>query len=370
MVDCIFVGSGLTNAVIARKKLDQGKKCLVLEKKSYIGGVCHTYKDGNITIHNCGAHIFHTSNEEVWNFCRRFTRFIAFVNSPKAQWRNEFYSLPFNMNTFCQLWSDVHTPEEAKARIESERTHYENPKNLEEQALNLVGRTIYEKLIKCYTEKQWGCPCDKLSPDIIKRIPLRFEFNNNYFNDIYQGIPEFGYTKMIENMFKGAEIKLNTDFLDDKEYWLSQANEVYCSCSIDDYYDFEFGHLGYRSLKFDRKSFCKEDWQGNAVINHNDHSTTYTRTIEHKHFLDERSTNTWVDFEYPENYIHGYNEPLYPLMDENNQKLYKKYLEKHMEVHGQKVIFTGRNGLYKYMDMDDCVEWALNLTKEALCQKI
>ena len=364
MYDCLFVGAGLTNAVIARKKLDQGKTCLVLEKKPYVGGICHTTKKDGITVHDVGAHIFHTSDEEVWNFCRRFTRFIAFVNSPKAQWKDRLYSLPFNMNTFRELWPDVKTPEEAKARIESEREHYENPKNLEEQALNLAGRTIYERLIKCYTEKQWGRSCSDLSPEIIKRIPLRFEFNNNYFNDIYQGIPEFGYTKMIENMFKGAEIKLDVDFLKDRDNWISQAKEVYCSCSIDEFYGFELGRLGYRSLKFVQETYEQEDWQGNAVINHNDHSTSYTRTIEHKHFLDEKSPVTIVDFEYPRIFEFGQNEPLYPLLDKDNQKLYEKYLEKHARSGEKNTIFTGRNGLYRYLDMDDCVKWALDLSRE------
>lgn len=353
--DCLFVGAGLTNAVIANKMAAEGFKCIVVEKRDHIGGNCATYTESGVTVHRYGAHIFHTSNEKVWEFVNRFADFKPFVNSPIAVYRSNEYHLPFNMNTFCEMWPDVKTPEQARAKIESQRPRIENPKNLEEQALVLVGEDIYRRLIKGYTEKQWGKSCAELPPEIIKRLPLRFTWDNNYFNDKYQGIPVGGYSAMIEEMLKGIPVVLNEDYLKNRWLWDRKADKVFYSGAIDEYYDYKFGALEYRSLKFSRYNFPFARFQPNAVYNFTDGETPYTRRIEHKHFLGEDSRNTIVDWEFPAKYEPGKNEPFYPVADEKNSALYRRY----KNITNENTAFVGRLGIFRYMDMDDCVELAL-----------
>lgn len=380
MYDFLLVGAGLTNAVLAwRLKNEFGKRCLVIDKRNEVGGNCATYEEDGILVHKYGPHIFHTSNEEVWKFVNRFAKFNDYINSPLAVYWGKTYHLPFNMNTFHELWPDVKTAEDAQRKIALEKTNYKNPTSLERHALNMVGKTIYETFIKGYTEKQWGRPCSKLPASIIKRIPLRFEYNNNYFNDIYQGIPSEGYTKMVEKMLDGIEVKLGVDFYDDVEGWKSKAKHVFHSGMLDEYYDFKFGKLGYRSLYFHRRTMHTNSYQNVAVINWTERSVDWTRTIEHKKFdRNNKSELTVIDFEHPRDFVYGENEPYYPIPTEENDKVLKKYLNFHAKsekeilsdlspnVTPTFVTFVGRLGTYRYMDMDDCVEWALNFNLEEL----
>ena len=360
--DILLVGAGLFNAVLAHHFIKQGKSVLVLEKRNHVAGNCYTYNEHNIDVHKYGAHIFHTSNEEVWKFVNQFGEFNSFINSPIANYKDEIYNLPFNMNTFNRLYGVI-TPEQAQNKIKEESAQYYvvNPQNLEEQAINLVGKKMYEKLIKHYTEKQWGRKCTELPPEIIKRLPLRFTYDNNYFNDKYQGIPTCGYTKLISRMYMGADVILETDFLKDKEKWESMADKVYYSGCIDEYYDYCYGPLEYRSVRFETEEFDKENYQGNAVVNYTSDEEPYTRIIEHKWFNNRGSDKTIISKEYSSEWKKG-DVPYYPVNNEKNNALYEKY----KAIQNDKVTFVGRLGNYKYYDMDDTIEAAFNTIKEGI----
>ena len=353
--DYLIVGSGLFGATFARLATDAGKKCLVVDRKEHIAGNCYTHDDGGIHIHRYGPHIFHTSNKKVWEFVQRFADFNNFILSPKAWSNGKLYSLPFNMNTFYEMWG-TYRPEDAKRKID-EQTYMGPVRNLEEQALFLVGTDIYETLIKQYTEKQWGRPARKLPSFIIRRLPLRFTYDNNYFNDRYQGIPIGGYTKMFEKMLDGIEVRINTDYLQDKEYFNSIAKKVIFTGPIDEYFDYSLGELDYRSLRFEEKRLGEDNYQGNAVINYCDNSRKYTRIIEHKHFDKVNTDHTVITKEYPQKYRRGLT-PYYPINDKTNQDLYKKYKE--MSNSLTNVMFGGRLAEYKYMDMHVVIESAMN----------
>ena len=353
--DYLIVGSGLFGATFARLATDAGKKCLVVDRKEHIAGNCYTHDDGGIHIHRYGPHIFHTSNKKVWEFVQRFADFNNFILSPKAWSNGKLYSLPFNMNTFYEMWG-TYRPEDAKRKID-EQTYMGPVRNLEEQALFLVGTDIYETLIKEYTEKQWGRPARKLPSFIIRRLPLRFTYDNNYFNDRYQGIPIGGYTKMFEKMLDGIEVRINTDYLQDKEYFDSIAKKVIFTGPIDEYFDYSLGELDYRSLRFEEKRLGEDNYQGNAVINYCDTSRKYTRIIEHKHFEKVNTDHTVITKEYPQKYRRGLT-PYYPINDKTNQDLYKKYKE--MSNSLTNVMFGGRLAEYKYMDMHVVIESAMN----------
>ena len=355
--DILLVGAGLFNAVLAHHFIKQGKSVLVLEKRNHVAGNCYTYNKDNIDVHQYGAHIFHTSNEQVWKFVNQFGEFNSFINSPIANYKDEIYNLPFNMNTFNRLYGVI-TPEQAKNKIikETKDCYTDNPKNLEEQAINLVGKKMYEKLIKGYTEKQWGRKCTELPPEIIKRLPLRFTYDNNYFNDKYQGIPICGYTKLISRMYMGADVILDTDFLKDKEKWESMADKVYYSGCIDEYYDYCYGPLEYRSVRFETEEFDKENYQGNAVVNYTSNEEPYTRIIEHKWFNDMGSDKTIISREYSSEWKKG-DVPYYPVNNEKNNALYEKY----NTIPNEKTVMCGRLAQYKYFDMDDTIEAAFKL---------
>lgn len=357
MYDYLIVGSGLYGAIVARELKNAGYKVLIIEKRNHIAGNVYTEKRDNINVHVYGAHIFHTSDEKVWNYVNKYAKFNDFINSPLAYYKGEYYHMPFNMNTFHEIWG-VNTAEEAKAKIEEEKAK-ENIKeitNLEEQAISLVGRTIYERLVKGYTEKQWGRDCKDLPSFIIKRLPLRFEYNNNYFNDIYQGIPIGGYTKLVENIVGDIEVKLNEDYLKNKDYWNTQAKNIIYTGAIDEFYDYKFGELEYRSLKFEVERIEKEFYQKNCVINYTEREVPYTRIIEHKYFENDKSDVTWITKEYPADYKKGM-EKFYPMNDEKNNNLYKKYAE--LASNEKNIFFGGRLGKYKYYDMDDVIAEAL-----------
>ena len=357
MYDYLIVGSGLYGAIVARELKNAGYKVLIIEKRNHIAGNVYTEKRDNINVHVYGAHIFHTSDEKVWNYVNKYAKFNDFINSPLAYYKGEYYHMPFNMNTFHEIWG-VNTAEEAKAKIEEEKAK-ENIKeitNLEEQAISLVGRTIYERLVKGYTEKQWGRDCKDLPSFIIKRLPLRFEYNNNYFNDIYQGIPIGGYTKLVENIIGDIEVKLNEDYLKNKDYWKNQAKNIIYTGAIDEFYDYKFGELEYRSLKFKVERIEKEYYQKNCVINYTEREVPYTRIIEHKYFENDQSPVTWITKEYPSDYKKGM-EKFYPVNDEKNNSLYKQYEE--LAAKENNIIFGGRLGKYKYYDMDDVIAEAL-----------
>lgn len=357
MYDYLIVGSGLYGAIVARELKNAGYKVLIIEKRNHIAGNVYTEKRDNINVHVYGAHIFHTSDEKVWNYVNKYAKFNDFINSPLAYYKGEYYHMPFNMNTFHEIWG-VNTAEEAKAKIEEEKAK-ENIKeitNLEEQAISLVGRTIYERLVKGYTEKQWGRDCKDLPSFIIKRLPLRFEYNNNYFNDIYQGIPIGGYTKLVENIIGDIEVKLNEDYLKNKDYWNKQAKNIIYTGAIDEFYDYKFGELEYRSLKFEVERIEKEYYQKNCVINYTEREVPYTRIIEHKYFENDQSPVTWITKEYPSDYKKGM-EKFYPVNDEKNNSLYKQYEE--LAAKENNIIFGGRLGKYKYYDMDDVIAEAL-----------
>ena len=352
MYDYLIVGAGLSGATFAYLAKKDNKKVLLIDKRKTIAGNIFTETKNNIDIHKYGAHIFHTSDKEVWKFISSFREFNSFVNEPIANYKGKLYHLPFNMNTFNALWGVV-TPEEAIKKIEEERkkANIKEVKNLEDQALSLVGKDIYTKLIKGYTEKQWGKDCKELPSFIIKRLPLRFTYNNNYFNDLYQGIPINGYTSIIENMLKGIEVKLNTDYFKDDS--LSKiAKKIVFTGEIDKFYNYQLGRLEYRSLKFETEKLNIESYQGNAVINYTEREVPYTRIIEHKFFNLRESKVTYITKEYPKQYKNG-DEPFYPINDERNTSLYNKYVE--LSKKNQNIIFAGRLGQYKYFDMDDVI---------------
>ena len=359
--DYLIVGAGLFGFIFAYEMTKKGKRCLVIEKRNHIGGNVYTELNENINVHKYGAHIFHTNNKEVWEYINQFADFNRYTNSPVANYKGELYNLPFNMNTFYQMWG-VKTPEEAKAKISEQKaeSNIENPKNLEEQAISLIGKDIYEKLVKGYTEKQWGRKCSELPSFIIKRLPVRYTFDNNYFNDLYQGIPIGGYTAIIEKMLDGIEVKLNTDFFEDKEKWLNIADKIIFTGMIDQYYDYCYGELEYRGLNFEFETLDMENYQGNAVINYTDAETPFTRIIEHKHFESSESPKTIITREYPKTWSKG-EEAYYPLNDEKNSALFKKYRE--LADKEGKVIFGGRLGMYQYFDMWQVIKEALELVK-------
>jgi len=361
--DYIIVGSGLFGATFAYEMSKQGKKCLVLERRNHIGGNIYCENIHDIQVHKYGAHIFHTSDKNIWNYINQFAEFNNYINSPIANYHGELYNLPFNMNTFTKLWNDVKTPLDAQKKIASQaQKQTTEPTNLEEQAISLVGQDIYEKLVKGYTEKQWGKDCKELPAFIIKRLPVRFTFNNNYFNDRYQGIPIGGYTKIIEAMLKDVEVKLNVDYLKNKEEYDALGEKVLYTGMIDEYFNYELGHLEYRSLRFETEYLEDIDnYQGNAVINYTDRETPYTRIIEHKHFDAQECKGTVITKEYPCTWQIG-DEAYYPVNDEKNNQLFAAYQE--LAQKESKVIFGGRLGHYKYYDMDKVISAALELVKE------
>lgn len=365
--DYLIVGSGLYGAIFAYEANKRGKKCLVIEKRNHIAGNIYTEEIEDIQVHKYGAHIFHTSNKDTWDYINKFAEFNNFINSPLAIYKDELYNLPFNMNTFHQIWN-ISKPEEAKKIIEEEKSLYkiDSPQNLEEQAINLVGKTIYEKLVKGYTEKQWGKSAKDLPSFIIKRLPVRFTYNNNYFNDRYQGIPIGGYTKIVEKMLQGIEIKLNCNFFDNKEEFENMADKILFTGPIDQYYNYKFGNLEYRSLKFETDVLDQENYQGNAVINYTERQIPYTRIIEHKHFEFGTQSKTVITKEFPEEWEKG-EEPYYPINNEKNNSLYNKYRE--LSENQNKIIFGGRLGEYKYYDMDKVIEVALKCVREELDEK-
>ena len=368
MYDYLIVGAGLFGAVCARELTDAGKKVLVIDKRDHIAGNVYTEKVEDINVHIYGAHIFHTNDKTVWDYLQQFTTFNRFTNSPIANYKGELYSLPFNMYTFNKMWGVV-TPEEAAAKIEKQRKFagIAEPKNLEEQAISLVGTDIYEKLIKGYTQKQWGRPCDQLPAFIIKRLPVRLTFDNNYFNALYQGIPIGGYTAMVQKMLAGVEVKIGVDYLKDKEYWDTQAKRIIYTGPIDAYFNFALGTLEYRSVRFETEILDKPNFQGNAAVNYTDAVTPWTRIIEHKWFefgKDENGNDlpkTVISKEYSSEWKPG-DEPYYPVNDEKNGKLYEAY--KALADKEERVIFGGRLGEYKYYDMDQVIAAALRKVTE------
>lgn len=362
--DFLIVGAGLYGAVFAHEAKMRGKKCLIIDKRRHIGGNIYTEKIEDINVHKYGAHIFHTNNKDVWDYVNKFAQFNRYTNTPIANYKGEIFNLPFNMNTFNKMWGVI-TPKEAKEKVEEQRreNYTEEPKNLEEQAINLVGTDIYEKLIKGYTEKQWGRSCRELPTFIIRRLPVRFTYDNNYFNSYYQGIPVGGYTSMIESMIEGINVKLNTDYLKDKEKWNSIADKVVYTGPIDAYFNYKFGVLEYRSVRFEEEILDCENYQGNAVVNYTDREIPYTRIIEHKHFEFGTQPKTIISREYSAEWELG-DEPYYPVNDSRNNELYDKY--RMLTKDEDKVIFGGRLGEYKYYDMDKVIEVALEKARESL----
>lgn len=363
--DYLIVGAGLFGSTFANLAHKQGKKVLVIDRRDHIAGNIYTEEVEGIQVHRYGAHIFHTDYKDVWDYVNSFVEFNRYTNSPVARINNEIYNMPFNMNTFAKIWNDVFTPEDATRHINEEKKEITGePKNLEEQAISLVGRTIYEKLIKGYTEKQWGRSCTELPSFIIKRLPVRLVYDNNYFNDRYQGIPIGGYTKLVEKMLDGIEVKLNTNFFDNIEEYKEIADKIVYTGPIDEYFNYSLGSLDWRSLKFDTKVLDQTNYQGNAVVNYTGHEVDYTRVIEHKHFeFDTTSPKTVITFEYPADYKEGM-EKYYTVNDDKNNELADKYRE--LSKKEENVIFGGRLAEYKYYDMDDVIKSAFECIKEEL----
>lgn len=369
MYDYLVVGSGLFGSVFARQAADAGKKVFVIDKRPNIAGNVYTEKVEGINFHKYGAHIFHTNNTEVWNYVNRFATFNRFTNSPVANYKGELYSMPFNMYTFNKMWGVV-TPEEAAAKIEEQKKEITGePQNLEEQAISLVGRDIYEKLVKGYTEKQWGRDCKELPAFIIKRLPVRLTFDNNYFNALYQGIPIGGYTKLVANLLDGIDVQLNEDYLEDRVKWDALAEKVVYTGAIDAFFNYSLGNLEYRSVRFENEVLDIPNFQGNAAVNYTDRETPWTRIIEHKWFefgKDENGNDlpkTIISREYSSEWKPG-DEPYYPVNDEKNGALYKEY--RALAEQEEKVIFGGRLGEYKYYDMDAVIASALECAKKEL----
>ena len=360
--DYLIVGTGLFGSIFAYEANKRKKRCLVIDKRNHIGGNIYCENIEDINVHKYGAHIFHTSNKEVWNYVNNFVEFNRYTNCPVANYKGELYNLPFNMNTFYQLWK-IKTPKEVIAKIEEQvgEANIQEPKNLEEQAINLVGKDIYEKLIKGYTEKQWGKKATELPSFIIKRLPVRLTFDNNYFNDTYQGIPIGGYNKIIEKMLNGIEVRLNTDFFENREEFEKIADKIVFTGMIDEFYDYKFGTLEYRSLRFEHEILNEENHQGNAVVNYTEYDIPYTRIIEHKHFEYGTQPKTVITREYPATWNKG-DEPYYPINDDKNNELYSKYKE--LADKEENIIFGGRLAQYKYYDMHHVIEQALNCVKK------
>lgn len=369
MYDYLVVGSGLYGAVFAHEAKKAGKSVIVIDKRSNIAGNVYTEKVEGINVHKYGAHIFHTNNTEVWNYITQFATFNRFTNSPVANYKGELYSMPFNMYTFNKMWGVV-TPEEAAAKIEEQKKEINHePTNLEEQAISLVGRDIYEKLVKGYTEKQWGRDCKELPAFIINRLPVRLSFDNNYFNALYQGIPVGGYTKMVENLLEGIEVRLNCDYIDKKKEYNALSEKVVYTGAIDAFFDYSLGNLEYRSVRFENELLDKPNFQGNVAVNYTDRETPWTRIIEHKWFefgKDENGNDlpkTYISREYSSEWKPG-DEPYYPVNDKKNCELYKKYRE--LADKEGKIIFGGRLGEYRYYDMDAVIASALDMSEKEL----
>ncbi len=362
--DYLIVGSGLFGAVFANEAIKRGKSCLVIDKRPNIAGNIFTEKKENINVHKYGAHIFHTSNKEIWDYINQFAEFNNYINSPVAIYGDELYNLPFNMNTFSKMWN-IKTPAEAKAIIEKQKAdlNITEPKNLEEQALSLVGTDVYEKLIKGYTQKQWGRPCTELPAFIIKRLPLRFTYDNNYFNDRYQGIPIGGYTAIIEKMLAGSDVMLSTDYFDFIKENKDIAEKIVYTGEIDKFFDYKFGALEWRAVRFETEMLDEENHQGNAVVNYTSADVPYTRIIEHKHFEKSESEKTIISREYSSEWKLG-DDPYYPINNDKNNELYKKYED--LAKSQTNVIFGGRLGTYKYYDMDKVIASALEIAKKEL----
>ena len=362
--DYLVVGAGLYGAVFAYEAKKKGKTCLVIDKRDHIAGNIYCENVSGINVHKYGAHIFHTSDKKIWEYVNQFAEFNKYINSPVARYKNELYNLPFNMNTFSKMWN-IATPQEAKDIIASQIAdlNITEPKNLEEQALSLVGKDVYEKLIKGYTEKQWGRDCKDLPSFIIKRLPLRFIYDNNYFNDRYQGIPIGGYTKIVEKMLDGIEVRLNTNYLDNREEFDAMADKIVYTGMIDQFYDYKLGVLEYRSVRFETEELPMENYQGNAVVNYTEREVPYTRIIEHKHFEFGKQPTTIISREYSSEWKKG-DEPYYPVNNDKNNALYQQYKELADKEH--KVIFGGRLGGYKYYDMDKVIAAALEMCEKEL----
>lgn len=363
MFDYLIVGAGLFGAVFAYEAKKRGYSCLVIDKRDHIGGNCYTEDWDGIQVHKYGAHIFRTSNVEIWNFINQFAEFNNFVNSPVANYKGHIYNLPFNMNTFSQMW-EIRTPDEARQIIAQQRQEIiGDPTNLEEKAISLVGRDIYEVLVKGYTEKQWGRSCADLPASIIRRLPVRFVYDNNYYNDRFQGIPVGGYTRIIETMLDGCEVRLNVDYLLDRDGLQRQAKKVLYTGPIDSFYNYRFGPLEYRSLRFEHEKLNTDNYQGIAVMNFTDYETPYTRIIEHKHFEFGTQDYTVITREYPLEWTKGI-EPYYPINDSKNQSRYEQY--KALAEKETHVFFGGRLGTYAYTDMQDTIAAALSMSQRIL----
>ena len=362
--DYLIVGAGLYGAVFARQAMAAGKTCLVIDKRDHIAGNIYTYEAEGINVHQYGAHIFHTNNKEVWNYINQYAEFNRYTNSPVANYKGEIYNLPFNMNTFNKMWGVI-TPAEAQAKIEEQKAAagITEPRNLEEQAISLVGTDIYQKLVNGYTEKQWGRPCTQLPAFIIKRLPVRFTYDNNYINALYQGIPVGGYTRMVANLLGDTEVRLGVDYLANKAELDALADKVVYTGPIDAYFDYCLGALQYRSVRFETETLDMENYQGNAVVNYTDAETPYTRIIEHKHFEFGTQPKTVISREYSAEWKPG-DEPYYPVNDEKNGALYAEY--KKLADAESRVIFGGRLGEYKYYDMDKVIEVALAVAQQEL----
>jgi UDP-galactopyranose mutase len=361
MYDYLIVGAGLFGATVANRAHKEGKKVLVIDSRDHIAGNVYTKNIEGINVHQYGAHIFHTDYKDVWDYVNSFVEFNRYTNSPVARIGNEIYNMPFNMNTFSKIWNDVFTPEDAMRHINEERKEMDGkePSNLEEQAISLVGRTIYEKLIKGYTEKQWNRDCKDLPAFIIKRLPVRLIYDNNYFNDKYQGIPIGGYTKLVEGMLDGVEVRLNTNFFDDVEGYKKMAKKIVYTGMLDEYFGYQLGRLEYRSLRFETKILNVDNFQGNAVVNYTGHEVDYTRVIEHKHFEYVKDNNkTVVTYEYPDDWDPS-KEAYYVINDDKNNKLADEYRK--LKDKEENVIFGGRLADYKYYDMDDVIKNALSI---------
>lgn len=363
--DFVVVGAGLFGACFAHKAVEKGKKCLVIEKRPHIGGNIYTKRKNGIDVHEYGAHIFHTNNREIWEFVNRVAEFNNFINAPIANYKGEIYNLPFNMNTFNKMWGVV-SPQEAIDEIERQKcaAGIQTPQNLEEQAISLVGTDIYEKLIKHYTEKQWMKPCAQLPAFIIKRLPVRFTYDNNYYNARYQGIPVNGYTAMVEKLLDGCEVRIGTNFFEDREYFENLADKLIFTGTIDSFFDYCFGELEYRSLRFETQELPIDNYQGNAVVNYTDSETPHTRIIEHKHFNFGKQPTTVITKEFSRTCKRG-DEPFYPVNDERNRLLFEKYASFAKEKKPN-VAFGGRLGEYRYYDMDASIEAAFDLAQQLI----
>ncbi len=366
MYNYLIVGAGLFGAVFAYEATKKGKSCLVIDKRTHIGGNVYTESIEGVNVHKYGAHIFHTSNRETWDYVNQFAEFNHYINQPVAVYKDELYNLPFNMNTFNKMWG-IKTPQEAQDIIASQIADLDidEPENLEEQALKLVGRDVYEKLVKGYTEKQWGRSCNELPAFIIKRLPLRFRYDNNYFNDRYQGIPIGGYTRMIERMLDGIEVRTNTDYFDFIKENPDIAEKIVYTGMIDEFFDFCYGHLQYRSVRFETEVLDCENYQGNAVVNYTEREIPYTRIIEHKHFEFQGGEKTIISKEFSEEWKPGV-EPYYPINNDENNALFTKYQE--LASKRKDIIFGGRLGMYRYYDMDKVIEEALECVHRELQQ--